>query len=37
VNEAIGDKATIKSNQPEQQQHYKNCPQHDSYGPHFDV
>ena len=31
VNHAIGDKATVKPNQPEQQQHYKNCPQHKSY------
>ena len=31
VNQAIGDKATVKSNQPQEQQHYKNCPQHESY------
>src|ERR1041384_8359670 len=31
VNQAASDKATIKPNQPEQQQHCKNCPQHQSY------
>src|SRR6185436_8580738 len=31
VNQATGDKATVKPNQPEQQQHYKNSPQHESY------
>jgi hypothetical protein len=31
VNQATGDKATVEPNQPEQQQHYKNSPQHESY------
>src|SRR5262245_5254572 len=31
VDQAVGDKATIKPNQPKQQQHNKNCPQHESY------
>lgn len=31
VNQATGDKATVKPNQPEQQQHYQNSPQHKSY------
>jgi hypothetical protein len=30
VNQAVSNKASIKPNQPEQQQHYKNCPQHES-------
>ena len=31
VNQAVSNKASIKPNQPQQQQHYKNCPQHESY------
>src|SRR6185503_2018721 len=31
VDQAARDKASIKPYQPEQQQHYKNCPQHESY------
>lgn len=31
MNKATGDKATVKANQPEQQQHYKNSPEHESY------
>src|SRR6476661_5559582 len=31
VNHTIGDKAAIKPNQPQQQQHYQNRPQHESY------
>jgi hypothetical protein len=31
VDQATGDKASIKPYQPKQQQHYQNCPQHESY------
>src|SRR5690349_19976275 len=31
VNQAVSNKASIKPNQPQQQQHYQNCPQHKSY------
>src|SRR6185369_1058073 len=30
VNQAVSNKASIKPDQPQQQQHYKNCPQHES-------
>src|SRR5690349_24465597 len=30
VNQAVGNKASIKPNQPQQQQHYENRPQHES-------
>src|ERR1044071_6059440 len=31
VNQAVSNKASVKPDQPQQQQHYKNCPQHESY------
>jgi hypothetical protein len=31
VNQATGDEATVKPNQPEQQQNYQNSPEHQSY------
>jgi hypothetical protein len=31
VNQTVSNKAAIKANQPEQQQHNQNCPQHESY------
>ena len=31
VNQATGDEATVKAHQPEQQQNYKNGPEHQSY------